>query len=82
NVYSWKYSGINFRKEPINYAMKGKIATLLSRATYYQTGEKIPTNVRNKQYTALKVKPFRRSNSKLAYFLSGINKWVLEQDIQ
>ena len=45
-------------------------------------GEAISTNVRNKQYTALKVKPFRRSNSKLAYFLSGINKWVLEQDIQ
>ncbi|MGQ4824565.1 C47 family peptidase, partial [Enterococcus faecalis] len=26
NDYSWKYSGINYRKEPINYAMKGKIA--------------------------------------------------------
>jgi len=148
-VYSWKYSGINFRKEPINTAMIGKIVTLLSKATNYQTGEKVPTdsknkeyiikdvksvsqsnskvsyyleninkwvleqdvkefptpllnksvtllsnathyqtgevipmNVRNKQYTALKVKPFRRSNSKLAYFLSGINKWVLEQDIR
>jgi hypothetical protein len=45
-------------------------------------GEAISTNVRNKQYTALKVRAFRRSNSKLAYFLSEINKWVLEKDIQ
>ncbi|NSP60591.1 peptidase C47, partial [Enterococcus faecalis] len=59
-----------------------KRVTLLSKAIQYQTGEAIQTNGRNNPYTALKVKPFRRSNSKLAYFLSGINKWVLEQDIR
>ncbi|WP_376738226.1 C47 family peptidase [Enterococcus faecalis] len=82
NVYSWKYSGINFRKEPINYAMKGKIATLLSRATYYQTGEKIPTDLRNKEYIIKDVKSVSQSNSKVAYYLEGINKWVLEQDVK
>ncbi|EGO8834660.1 peptidase C47 [Enterococcus faecalis] len=82
NVYSWKYSGINFRKEPINYAMKGKIATLLSRATYYQTGEKIPTDLRNKEYIIKDVKSISQSSSKVAYYLEGINKWVLEQDVK
>ena len=30
-----------------------KKVTLLSKSSQYQTGEAIPTNVRNKQYTAL-----------------------------
>ncbi|MFX3924837.1 peptidase C47, partial [Streptococcus suis] len=64
------------------YAMKGKIATLLSRATYYQTGEKIPTDLRNKEYIIKDVKSISQSSSKVAYYLEGINKWVLEQDVK
>lgn len=66
---------------PFPTPLFNKKVTLLSKASQYQTGENIPNNVKDKQYTASKVKPFRRSNSKLAYYLSGINKWVLEQDI-
>ena len=58
-----------------------KNVLLLSKATHAQTGESINPSLRNKRYTALQVKPVRQSNSKLAYYLNGLNKWVLEQDL-
>jgi hypothetical protein len=56
------------------------IITLQSFASQYQTGENIPTNLRNK-YNIKDVTEVKQSNSKLAYYLNGLNKWILEQDL-
>ena len=59
----------------------GQAVTLLSRATHYQTGQSIAQWAKNKAYTVSQVKAVNQSNSKWAYLLSGINSWVLEQDL-
>ena len=58
-----------------------KNVLLLSKASNAQTGEFLDPSLRNKRYSATQVKPVRQSNSKLAYYLNGLNKWVLEQDL-
>lgn len=59
----------------------GQTVTLLSKATHYQTGQAIPSWVKNKKYTISQVKQVKQSNSKQAYLLKEIMSWVLEQDL-
>lgn len=59
----------------------GQTVTLLSKATHYQTGQAIPSWVKNKKYTISQVKQVKQSNSKQAYLLNEIMSWVLEQDL-
>ncbi|MDA9469941.1 Phage lysin, N-acetylmuramoyl-L-alanine amidase [Enterococcus sp. 5H] len=59
----------------------GQTVTLLPKATHYQTGQAIPSWVKNKKYTISQVKQVKQSNSKQAYLLKEIMSWVLEQDL-
>ena len=54
---------------------------LKSTATKYHTGQKIPASVKNKKYKVLETKVIAQSHSKQAVLLSGINSWVLAQDV-
>lgn len=60
----------------------GDTVTLQSFATNYASGETIAQSVKGKSYKIIQVKPWARSNSKVAYLLSGIMSWVLEQDVR
>lgn len=66
------------------YAAKkvGDTVTVQSFATRYQTGEPIASFVKGKKYKISQVKNVKQSKSKRAYLLSGINSWVLEQDVK
>lgn len=61
---------------------KGDKVKVLSKATHYQTGQSIASFVKGSTYTVKEVKEVNQSNSKYAYLLSGINSWVLAQDLQ
>lgn len=67
--------------KPYATPLLNKNVLLLSKASNAQTGEFIDPSLRNKRYSAIQVKPVRQSNSKLAYYLNGLNKWILEQDL-
>src|SRR5699024_6108125 len=61
----------------------GQVVTVQSKATKYQTGQSIPSFVKNKKYVVEQVKNVSQSNSKRAYLLgNGLNSWVLEQDVK
>ncbi|MFK4568192.1 C47 family peptidase [Enterococcus sp. UD-01] len=79
--YEWYRSLYNFRRGKYQDKI-GTVVTLQSFASHYQTGESIPTNLRNKEYSIKDVKEVKQSKSKLAYYLEGLNKWVLEQDVK
>lgn len=79
--YEWNRTIYNFRQGKYQDKINN-IVTLQSFASQYQTGGTIPTNVRNKEYTIKDVKEVKQSNSKLAYYLEGLNQWVLEQDVK
>jgi len=79
--YEWYGTLYNFRRGKYQDKI-GTVVTLQSFASHYQTGENIPTNLRNKEYSIKDVKEVKQSNSKLAYYLDGLNKWVLEQDVK
>lgn len=61
---------------------KGDKVKVLSKATRYQTGQPIASFVKGSTYTVKDVKEVNQSNSKYAFLLSGINSWVLAQDLQ
>lgn len=61
---------------------KGDKVKVLSKATHYQTGQSIASFVKGSTYTVKEVKEVNQSNSKYAFLLSGINSWVLAQDLQ
>jgi N-acetylmuramoyl-L-alanine amidase len=60
----------------------GSKVTLQGHATHYQTGESIPSSIKNKRYTVMQIKNVNKSNSKKAYLLKEIMSWVLEQDVK
>lgn len=66
------------------YAAKkvGDTVTVQSFATHYQTGQKIASFVKGKNYKIKQVKNVNQSKSKRAYLLESINSWVLEQDVK
>jgi N-acetylmuramoyl-L-alanine amidase len=66
---------------PIQHKV-GDTVTLQGFATNYASGQGIPDYVKNKQYKIVQVKPWARDKSKVAYLLSGIMSWVLEQDVR
>lgn len=59
----------------------GDSVRVLPHATHYQTGQTIPTWVKQKTYKVIQVKEVTQSQSKRAYLLEGIRSWVLEQDV-
>ncbi|EUJ41989.1 GH25 family lysozyme [Brochothrix campestris] len=59
----------------------GQSVKLLNKATHYHTGQKIDASVKNKNYKVLETKVIAQSHSKQAVLLSGINSWVLAQDV-
>ena len=59
----------------------GQELKLKSTATKYHTGQAIPAPVKNKKYKVLETKVVAQSHSKQAVLLSGINSWVLAQDV-
>ena len=61
---------------------KGDKVKVLSKATRYQTGQPIASFVKGSTYTVKDVKEVNQSNSKYAFLLSGIDSWVLAQDLQ
>lgn len=61
---------------------KGDKVKVLSKATHYQTGQSIASFVKGSTYTVNNVKEVNQSNSKYAFLLSGINSWVLAQDLE
>lgn len=63
------------------YANGAKVK-LLPTAKKYQTKETISTSAKNKTYTVKQSKVVNQSKSKYAFLLSGINSWVLAQDLQ
>lgn len=63
------------------FAVNSKVK-LLSKATHYQTGQKINETVKGKNYTVQQVKEVNQSNSKYAFLLKEITSWVLAQDLE
>jgi len=59
----------------------GQKVKLLNHATQYQTGQRIPAHVKNKNYTIQQIKNVNQSSSKKAYLLKEIMSWVLSQDL-
>ncbi|WP_218729945.1 GH25 family lysozyme [Brochothrix thermosphacta] len=59
----------------------GQQVKLKYTATKYHTGQVIPASVKNKKYKVLETKVIAQSHSKQAVLLSGINSWVLAQDV-
>ena len=88
--YAYRYKGkkviVKSKKKPkvtnTNKYAKNTKVKLLTKATKYQTGQKINSSVKGKTYTVKQVKKVNQSHSKYAFLLSGINSWVLAQDIQ
>lgn len=60
----------------------GSQVKLLSKATHYQTGEKIPDNLKNKNYTVSGEKVVNQSSSVYAFLLKELYSWVLAQDLE
>lgn len=60
----------------------GDTVTVKKTATTYQTGQKMASFVKGSKYKIKDVKAVTQSKSHRAYLLSGINSWVLEQDLQ
>lgn len=60
----------------------GTKVKFLARASAYQTGEKIPAWVKKGTYTVKDKKTVNKSESVYAFLLSGINSWVLAQDLE
>lgn len=65
----------------VDYPIGGHVR-VLPHATHYQTGQAIATWVKGKTYTIVQKKTVKQSRSTKAYLLSGINSWVLEQDLE
>lgn len=68
--------------KPVAPHKVGDMVTLQGFATNYATGQIISQAAKGKAYKIIQVKPWVRSNSKVAYLLSGIMSWVLEQDVR
>lgn len=64
-----------------DYANGTKVK-LKSSATHYQTGQAIPSNVKNKTYTVMQKKLVNKSISKYAFLLKEIMSWVYAQDLE
>lgn len=60
----------------------GDTVQVQSKATNYQTGQKVPSWVKGQKYKVKQVKNVNQSVSKKAYLLEGINSWFLEQDLK
>ncbi|WP_318766229.1 GH25 family lysozyme [Lactiplantibacillus carotarum] len=60
---------------------KGQRAYLKKTATNYYGGEAIPAGNRQKPYTIKQTKKVTTGSSKEVVYLSGLNKWVLSQDV-
>lgn len=60
----------------------GDTVQVQSKATNYQTGQKVPSWVKGQKYKVKQVKNVNQSVSKKAYLLDGINSWFLEQDLK
>ena len=60
----------------------GDTVQVQSKATNYQTGQKVPSWVKRQKYKVKQVKNVNQSVSKKAYLLDGINSWFLEQDLK
>ncbi|MDT2012586.1 peptidoglycan amidohydrolase family protein [Carnobacterium divergens] len=60
---------------------KGTKVKMTGKATRYQTGEKIPNDVKTKTYTVAEEKKVNQSNSVYAFKLKELNKWLLAQDL-
>lgn len=59
----------------------GSKVTVGNHATHWATGQAIPRWVKGQTYSILEVKAITKSNSKRQFRLSGVNSWLLEQDI-
>ena len=60
----------------------GDTVQVQSKATNYQTGQKVPSWVKGQKYKVKQIKNVNQSVSKKAYLLEGINSWFLEQDLK
>lgn len=89
--YAYRLSGINswvlaqdLEKVSVAYPERkiGDSVTVQPFAQKYQTGEVIKNFVKGNKYTITGIKYVNQSKSKRAYRLSGINSWVLEQDVK
>lgn len=69
--------------KPAEYSKyeKGQMGYLRGTAVKYYTRQKIASSAKKKGYKITKVKSVSMSRSKQAVYLSGLNKWVLSQDI-
>lgn len=59
----------------------GETATVGAWSTNYDGGEGIPKDFLGHSYKITNVQPTDQHVSQLAYYLSGLNKWVIEQDV-
>lgn len=83
--YAYRYQGQKTpttKKKITTQYKKGELVKLLNKATKYQTKESIPSFVKNKNYKVVQSKKVNQSNSTYASLLSGINSWVLNQDLE
>lgn len=89
--YVYRYAGKKTAAKPAkkktkitnkNKYSEGTKVKLLNKAKKYQTGEQILAKAKNKNYTVKQVKKVNQSASEYAFLLSGINSWVLAQDLQ
>ncbi|WP_237756463.1 GH25 family lysozyme [Lactiplantibacillus herbarum] len=73
------------KPKPIVYAYSsykvGQSAYVSSGAINYYGGAAIPKSVRQKMYRITAVKSVTKSRSKQIVYVSGLNKWLLAQDI-
>ncbi|WP_199774973.1 GH25 family lysozyme [Lactobacillus sp. CBA3606] len=59
----------------------GQYAYVYSKASMYYDRSKVPSSAKQKMYKITAVKSVTKSNSKQLVYLSGLNQWVLSQDV-
>lgn len=59
----------------------GALVTVGAWSTQYDGFESIPRRLLGTTYKITEVKPTAQSDSAYSYYLEGLNKWVIEQDI-
>ncbi|QDJ19947.1 GH25 family lysozyme [Lactiplantibacillus plantarum] len=60
---------------------KGQHVYLNNGASSYYDGTKVPSSAKKKYYKVTATKSVTKSRSKQLVYLSGLNKWVLSQDV-
>lgn len=71
----------NLRRSDFSVRSIGQKATVGAWSTHYDGGAGISKNILGNSYVISDIKDTTQAVSKRTYYLSGLNKWVIEQDV-